>query len=471
MSEGGKLSFRTKLFMGMGETPNVLAYSVMSILFLFFLTDIAGILPAFAGTIFMIGRIWDAVTDPTIGMISDRTRTRWGRRRPFFLIAAIPMGLFFFLMFNHYAVESQLGKTVVYAVMHVLFITFITTYAIPYLGLLAELTDDYSERTSIMNYRMFFTFVFGLSAAVLPKMYADSFVPGELRQAVKAGKASADVLLPYLQQGYTSAALIVGVLIVLFPFLIFATVRERFQDRTPSEKPHLLRQFRTMFRNKSFRSLIFMYLGSFAAINVIEGFVIYYMKYWIGREDEMPILFVVVVLVSVVTLPLWSLMSRRFGKKRTALFGLMLWGVTQLAWMVLTPEMPSLAVYVVGAVMGIGYGSAHTMPWAMFPDVLDQDEIMTGERREGIYSGVMTFLMKISNSIAVFLIGWVLQLTGYVANAVQTPTALQGIRFTMALAPLTFVIIGIVAALFFPITPERYAEIRRELEVRKTQRG
>ncbi|MBU2513527.1 glycoside-pentoside-hexuronide (GPH):cation symporter [bacterium] len=466
MKPNGKLTFKTKSVMGMGEIPNVMAYSVMSILFLFFLTDIVGILPAFAGIVFMIGRVWDAFTDPTIGMISDRTRTRWGRRRPFFIIAAVPLGLFFFLMFNIFPVESQFSKTAVYTVVHILFITSVTLYAIPYLSLLAELTDDYAERTSIMNYRMFFTFVFGLSAAVLPKMFADSFVPDELRRAVKQGFETSDAFIPYLQEGYMMAALIVGLVIMVFPFIVFFTIKERYQERAPREKLQLFKQFANMFRNKSFRTLIFIYVGSYAGINVIEGFVIYYMKYWIGREDQMPILFVSVVISSVVTLPLWSIMSRKYGKKKTAIFGLLFWGVTQMLWIFITPTMPDFIIYAVGALVGIGYGSAHTMPWAMFPDVLDQDEIMTGERREGVYSGVMTFLMKISNSIAVFSIGMTLQLTGYVANAVQTPKALQGIRFTMALAPLAFVLIGLAGAFLFPITKERYSEIRRELENR-----
>ncbi len=444
MEQPRKLSILTKSFFGAGEIPGTTSKTMMGLLFMYFLTDVVGLLPALAGTVFMLGRIWDAVTDPSMGIITDRTRTRFGRRRPFFLVAAIPLGLFFFLMFNSFPLETQGGKMAVYTVLYILYMTAITTFVVPYLGLMAELTDDYTERTSVNNYRMFFSFIFGLTAAVLPKMLIDSYHDKEL--------------------GFTIAALCVGIFIAIIPVIVFFTTSERY-TATPRKKGlNVFREFKTAFTNKSFLTVLIVYVGSFAAINAIEGFVVYYMKYWIMREKEMPILFVSVILSAVVTLPLWSILSRKIGKKYTVVFGAIFWIFSLFLWLIVDSSHPAYYVYIVGLLNGVGYGCLHTMPWAMLPDALDEDELNTGERREGIFAGIMTFFMKIGNSLAMFLIGVTLQAVGYRPNEVQTGLALETMRLIMAFGPMVFLFPSLAAAFFFPITREKYMEIRERLE-------
>jgi len=447
MKKENRLSFLTKTFFGAGEIPGTTSKTMMGMLFMYCLTDVVGILPALAGTIFMIGRAWDGITDPFMGVISDRTRTRFGRRRPFFLMAAFPLGFFFFAMFNSFSLAAQWSKMIAYTSLYVLYMTAITVFTVPYLGLMAELTDDYAERTSVNNYRMFFSFIFGLAAAVLPKMLIDTY----------ADKA----------HGFMVASLYVGLLIMIVPLIVFRATHERYEKAPKSARLQIFAEFRTALSNRSFRSLIIIYMASFAAINVIEGFVVYYMKYWIGREKEMPILFVSVVIASVVTLPLWSVFSKKIGKKRTLLFGTLFWCVSQFFWLFLGPATSLTAICFVGALVGIGYGCAHTLPWAMLPDVLDYDELKTGQRREGIYSGIMTFLMKMGNSLAMFLIGLILQAVGYTPNVEQTGIALETMRLTMSFAPMIFLVICLMALLVYPITMETYKSIRHELDSRK----
>ncbi len=449
MQKGNKLGFWTKLGFGSGEIPAVTSKTVMSMLFMFFLTDIVGILPAVAGSIFMIGRLWDAVTDPVIGMLSDRTHTRWGRRRPYILFSAVPLGVFFFLLWLPYPVESLAARTIVYTIVFILYMTVLTTYCVPYLGLMAELTDDYSERTSVNNFRIFFSMLFGLFAAVVPKMIADSYDDK--------------------QQGYMVAASIVMVFVIIFPFVVFKVTHERFGATAIRKKMNFRQSFSAMIRNKAFLAVLFVYVGSLAAINVIEGFVVYYMKYWILREKEMPIVFVSVVLSTILTLPLWPVMSKKYGKRFTVIFGLVFWAITQMGWFLLAPASPTYIVCIVGFVVGIGYGCVHVLPWAMFPDVLDQDELTTGERNEGAYSGIMTFCMKMGNSLAMFFIGLVLQFTGYQPNVPQKGAALEAIRSTMTFGPLLFILIGLIAAWFFPITKDVYQKIQTELQQKREQ--
>jgi len=468
---GNSLSFLSKFFFGMGEIPNTTAKTALGVIFMIYLTDVVGMAPALAGSVFMIGRFWDGLSDPIMGFITDRTRTRWGRRRPFFLLAALPMGLVFYFMFFPLALGSQVQKLVVYTALYVLFMTFITVYAVPYLTMMTELSDDYSERTSIANFRMFFSLIFGLFAVVVPEMIAKSYVPKELKQAVKQGLQSHEAMIPYLQQGYSLAGTIIALMLLVFPVVLFLTTKERYKDARKSPNLEIISEFKQLIRNRPFLLLLIIYIGCFAAINVIEGFVLYYIKYWIQDNSVFEILMVTVVLVSVLSLPVWTLLTKKFGKRNTTVAALAFWLVTQLGWMVLDGNTPHIIIYLTGAIIGLGYGAAHTMPWAIFPDVMDLDELESGKRREGIYAGLMMVIMKSGNAFAMFLIGVILSAVGYIANQPQTGIALQAMRGIMTFCPWVFIIPALIAAWFFPLTPQRYREIWEQLEVKRAREG
>lgn len=446
ISSSTRLSFGRKLFSGCGEIAGVLGYGSVGILYVFFLTDVAGISPALAGSVFMLARVWDAVSDPLMGMISDRTRTKWGRRRPFFLIASVPLGLSFFLIWFPFSVADELARVVVYTIVFVMFMTAATTYAVPYLSYLVELTDDYHERTSVYNFRMSFSLVFGLAAAVVPKLIVDSY----------ADK----------QTGFVMMGLYIGAVMTALALLMFIGTRERYGAQVRQERLEFVTELKQMFRNPAFPSLAVLFVGGFGAVHVIQGFVLYYLKYWLDREADMPILFVTVVLFAVLSLPLWAQLSRRVGKKNTLLAGLTLWGIAQFGWLVINPGLPSYTLYVFGAVVGLGFGCVHVLPYAMVPDVVDMDELNTGRRREGVYTGVLLFLYKVGNSIGMFLIGIALQVIGYVPNVAQQGTALEGMRLIMAFAPFAFLMIGLLGALLSPMTRERCQEVRAALNKR-----
>lgn len=472
--ENGKsngLTFFNKFFFGMGEISQTTGKTALGVIFMIYLTDVVGLAPALAGSVFMIGRAWDGFSDPMMGFITDRTRTRWGRRRPFFIIAALPLALVFYFMFFPMALSSDLQKMVVYTSLYVLFMTCVTVYGVPYITMMTELTDDYSERTSLSNFRMFFSLTAGLFAVVVPEMIAKSYVPKELKKAVKAGLESGDAMVPYLQEGYSMAGMIIALMLLVFPIILFATSKERYMNAPKTNRLEVFSEFKQLVKNRPFLLLLVIYVGSFAAINVIEGFVLYYIKYWIQDNSVFEILMVTVVLCSVFSLPLWTMMTKKIGKRNTTLFGLTFWAVTQFGWMLIDGNTPHLIIYLTGAIIGLGYGAAHTMPWAIFPDVMDFDELETGKRREGIYAGLMMLTMKTGNALAMFLIGLSLTAVGYIANQPQTGFALQAMRGIMTFGPFVFIIPALIATWFFPITPQRYKEIWLELTRKREARS
>lgn len=439
----GKLRWNTKLLYGSGEIVNVITITVIGMYYLFFLTDYVGLSPTLAGGIFMVGRIWDAFIDPVMGIVTDRTRTKWGRRRPFLFLSAVPVGLLFFLMWSYPGAGTDTLNAIYFTAAYMLFMTTLTLYYVPYLSLVAELTEDYNERTSVNNYRIVVQLLMGLVAAVIPKMIADSYTDAF--------------------QGYRTMGLAVGLFIILIPLLLFFRTKERQTPEVHSRSLRFGSEIRLALASQPFRRLLLLYVGCYAAANVIEGFVIYYMKYWLNREEEMSYLLVTVIVAGVLTLPLWTKVSQAIGKKKTIIYGLLLWAVSQLAWMVLSPDSPSYLVYVIGAVVGSGYGVAHVVPWSMLPDVLDADELRTGLRREGLYSGIMTFFMKTSNSLAIFLIGILLEAAGYVPNQIQSGPAQMTIRTTMTFAPELFIVAGLIAAFIYPLGKEDYTRNRERL--------
>ncbi len=436
-----KLTAGKKLFYGSGEAVSVISVTAIGLYFMYYLTDVVGISPAVAGTIFLVGRAWDAVVDPILGLGSDRVNTRFGRRRPFFLGATFFLLIFSALLWN----KADFGSyTVIYYILaYVGVVTAVSSYHVPYLSFITELTDDYNERTSVSNYRIACQLIFGLVAAVIPKMISDAFHDPAL--------------------GYRAMGIGIGGFISILAFVIFLFSKER--PRASVEiKLNVKEELISVFRNRPMRYLLLIYVGCYAAANVIEGFVIYYMKYWLNREADMSILLVIVILTGVISLPIWTVISKKIGKRNTIFYGLLLWAIAQVTWLLVAPGSNPLVVYFVGAFAGVGYGVAHVLPWAMLPDVLDVDELETGRRREGLYSGVMTFFMQLSNSVAIFIIGIVLQLAGYVPNVGQTPTALSTIKWTMALAPGVFVLLGLITTLFYPYTKEKHLEIRKTLD-------
>ena len=430
-------SFVRKLAYGSGESVPVVANTVIGLYFLYFLTDIVGMSPAFAGAIFMIGRSWDAFTDPVMGLISDRTRTKWGRRRPYFLFAALPLCIAYSFLWQEVHLNEPL-TFVYYTLLYMLFMTVMTVYHVPYVSMITEYSTDYMERTSINNFRIFFQLFFGLLAAVVPKMIADN-------------------------SSFSTMALCVGIFILIVALIQF-TVTKEGTITAKVEKINFKVEISSVFSNRAMRYLLFIYVGCYAAANVIEGFVIYYMKYYLNREIDMSILFVIVIGAGILSIPIWMKITERIGKKHALIYGLVIWGVGQLGWLIVAPTSPAYLVYIIGIVVGVGYGVAHVLPWAMLPDVVDIDEIKTGKKREGIFSGIMTFFMKLANSIAIFLIGLILEFSGYVANEVQSETTMTVIKWTMVLAPGIFVVMALIATVLYPYSREDHKKFRQQIE-------
>jgi glycoside/pentoside/hexuronide:cation symporter, GPH family len=466
-----KLSFSTKLAYGAGDLGPAMTANVLAFFLLFFFTNVAGLNPGWAGSILMIGKVWDAINDPIVGMLSDRTQSRWGRRHPWMLFGAIPFGITFFLQWLVPPL-NQWGLFWYYVVVGLLFNTCYTAVNLPYTALTPELTQDYNERTSLNSFR--FTFSIGgsiLSLIMAQVIFAFVKPPG-------SASACNNGALQYLVLGATTAALSV---LPLF-WCVWGTrhrVAQAEQQRLaapPAPELPFAEQLRIVFGNRPFLYVIGVYFCSWLAVQVTASIIPYFVVNWMQAESQFIFVLIAVQVTALAMLSVWSRLSDRYGKKAVYFMGSSIWIIAQFGLFFLQPGQTGL-MYVLAIMAGIGVSTAYLVPWSMVPDVIELDELQTGQRREGVFYAFMVLLQKIGLAVGLFLLGVGLAWSGFLERVpcqpapVQPASALLAIRLAVGPLPTVFLLLGLVLAYFYPITQAVHAEILLKLRERKLAKG
>lgn len=449
-----RLSIATKVAFGAGDFGTAVVAALKAFFLLFFLTDVARLSPGAAGSILFIIKVWDAVNDPLVGWLSDRTQTRWGRRRPWILFGALPFGLFFTMLWLTPEL-SDTGKYIYYLIVAALGDTTFTIVNVPYAALTPELTRDYDERTSLNSYRFGFSILGGLIAAVLHPIIVGQFADP--------------------RTGYMVSAIVWGIAVTLPCFVVVAGTRERPESVVPvpeSERISYGEQVRIAFANTPYRYVIGLYLLSWLALQIIATVLAFYMRYYMVRPGQLALILGIIQISAFLGLILWGSLSRRLDKRRVYLLGASLWLAVQISIYFITPEQFTLLMPL-AALAGIGAATAYLIPWAMVPDVIEFDEWETGQRREGIFYGFMVFLQKLGLALGIFLVGLFLDMSGYITptDAVPSPVqpegALQAIRVFIGPVPAVILALSLLLVYGYPITRAKHAEMRAALAERR----
>jgi GPH family glycoside/pentoside/hexuronide:cation symporter len=447
-SDTEKLSFWEKLAYGLGDVANSAGPgTIVPFWYLFFLTDVAHLRPALAGLTVLIGGIWDAINDPLVGLWSDRTRTHWGRRRPFLLFGALPYGVTFTLMWWVPPIDDQFLLSLYFALIYILFDTAVTIVSCPYYALTPELTLDHDERTSLTSYRMFISIVAGLVTAIGFSLVLD---------------ATPDERTAFWVMGLLSSALFVVTILVTF----FGThERISFQALTPARP---LESLRFVLRNRDWWYTLGMRIMSWIPVDVASAVFAYFLIYWIGMQTMEASLVQAVLLGSAaLSMPVIVWMTRRWEKKTAFIIATASWAVVMLV-LLFIPRGARHLVYPIAVLVGPGVAAAHALPTAMSADTLDVDELNSGKRQEGIYAGFEVFIRKLSTKLVLAGIGPVLAWAGYVEGAErQTPQTLTAIRLLIALVPAIVLFGAIAVAWRYPLTRKRHHDIQAELAQRR----
>jgi len=444
----GQTSLRTKILFGAGDMFGGGAVNLINFFYLIFLTDVVNIRPVYAGAIFLCSKIWDAVSDPLMGIITDNTRSKFGRRRPYFFAGIFFIFISYVLLWLPVNFAAEAARVLFVLAAYLFFNTVFTMVMVPYYAMAAEISTDYNERTLISNIRLAFSMGSSILCALIPMIIVRSF--------------------DNIRVGYVCMSVVFGLFFSL-PFIgVFMDTRENAAAKIGKFS---IKTFLQPFKIRSFRLLVTVYLSAFLSLDIISILVSYYMKYYMMRSGQTNLVLGAVIISQILCLPIYFGLSKKIGKNGAFCIGAAITVIGIISMSLVSPNMPLAFMYIPPIIVGAGLSAGISMPWSMFGDVTDVGEFATGVHNSGSFSGIMTFVRKVCSAIAIFLITAMLDLGGYLrpidgVEQLQPNSVLFFIRLIIVAAPLLLLSIGIIAARRYPLNERTHNRLRKFLDGR-----
>jgi GPH family glycoside/pentoside/hexuronide:cation symporter len=462
-----RVPFGQKVAYGVGMLGNQMFPAALGV-FMVVLVKGLGFPPLLWGLLFFLPRILDAITDPIMGFITDNTRSRWGRRRPYIFLGAILTGLSYIVMWQLYEHNSLAFNFTYFLAMSLVFYVGLTIFATPYVAMGYELSRDFHERTRLMAVAQFI----GQWAWVIVPWFWPLLYNPDLYESAAAGVRSLGV---WVGLGCMALALVPAIFVRSKP----TTDADNLQDLSRKNMGENLRVFfkgfGETFRSVPFRKLCmatFLVFGSFQTVAAFSFFIIVYYLFngdagvagswpaWFGTISALCTTFLVI--------PIITFVSQRIGKKNTFLFAQAVSIVGYvLFWWFFQPDNPMMMLVPL-PLFAFGIGGLFTLMTSMTADVCDLDELNTGARREGTFGAIYWWMVKFGMAFAGGISGLIMSLTGFVADApAQAEGVMTGMRLAYSLVPITGALLAIWVMRNYDVTEERAHEIRAELERRR----
>jgi GPH family glycoside/pentoside/hexuronide:cation symporter len=460
-----RLSVRTKLGYGVCDLGGNLFFTLGSFIIMKYLTDVVGLDPWLSGLALSAGRVLDAFSDPILGSLSDRTRTRFGRRRPYMFVGAILLFASMAFFFNNPHLESQTALFIWAAIGYTLLAAVAYTLVnIPYSSLTPELTQDYNERTSLNGYRFTFAIVGTLlgAGAALP-----------LISAVSGASIVDNKWVGDPSKGYAVMGLVFGAAMAITALITVFSVRETTAQvvRPKSGFKNIVKDYLSTFTNKPFLLILVPWTLNIAGLTILSTLLQYYFTNVRNQSEAVTLAMLILLVVAIAFIPIWTAISKRIGKKWSYIIGMLEVAACIMLIFLAGPSASLGTLYVLIGLCGIGFSTGYALPWSIIPDAIDYDFLRTGENREGLYYGIWTFCSKLGQALSALIIGALLSLTKYDgAIVLQNPGAQLVIRLLFGPIGAIFYIASAVVLIFYPITAQKHAEIRREI-AKKTSAG
>ncbi|MBU0473304.1 MAG: MFS transporter [Bacteroidetes bacterium] len=441
-----KLSFKEKVGYGLGDFAANIVFQTVMIFLMYYYTDIFGIPAAAVGTLFLLSRIWDAINDPMMGALADRTKSKHGRFRPWIKWTAFPFGILAVLMFT--TPDFSLNGKIIYAyVTYILMMMVYTANNIPYGALSGVMTSNSVERTSLNSYR----FVLGQSAALMVQA---------LTLPLIAFFGAGDKAL-----GYQLTMALFAVIAIGMFYVTFYSTKERIEP-VQTEATPLKEDLKDLMHNRPWVILFVMGLVTFIFLSLRIAVGLYYFQYYVGDEGLFSMFAVLGTIGLIIGIPLSKPLTKKFGKRNTYIASNVLSGLAVLALFFPGPDQYYIA-YGLSALVGFLNGPGVPILWAMYADTADYAEWKFGRRATGIVFSAATFGQKFGWGIGGAITGWLLALFNYVPNAVQTPDAIWGIKMMLSVIPGVLMILSAGVLFFYNLTEPFMEKVQAELSDRR----
>ena len=440
-----RLTFKTRIGYGIGDIAICLYWSGVGLYLLYFYTDVVGISGSLAGLIYFIGMAWDAVTDPFMGYMAERTRTRWGVYRPYLLFGNIPLALSFVLLFWVPPLEgSSLFFFLLFA--NLLHRTCFTLVSVPFSSLTPRVTSDSQERTNLTGFRMLGAQT-GTNLMALLAFPIIFWVGGEDES-----------------MGFIVLASVAGITAILIHSITFITVKEPESDQGIERVGGSLTDAAMAIGNNKPFWLVFSATLIVGITTIFFGNnLIYYTKYALDLHEHQGMILFTSGIVAFLSIPIWWITSNRLGKKITWLISSAITLSSLILFYFYDTKTLNELLFLV-AFIGFGSGAGGILFWSMLPDTIEYGEVHTGVRSESSLYGFMTFAQKGSIAIAVLILGWVLDAIGYQANQVMSAATVDNMKIIMTLIPILGISCSLIIIYFYPIDSKMHKDLLRQLK-------
>ena len=421
--------------------------ALIGVLYFFFLTDIIGLAPALAGIVTLISEIWDAISDPLMGIIGDNTRTKMGRRRPYLLVGGCLLVVAFSLIFLPIGQMDEGFKFIYCAATYLIYNTVSTMILVSYNSLSAEISKSSAERDGANVLRLAISTASAAVCTLLPSIVLDSYTNGKI-----------DITTLYLIIGVGF-----GLLFALPVVLCAIFTRERVDIPEQKVKVNLMHTIEPL-KNRPFRQLVGMYLGQALCMDVFSTGVALFAKYVTNPKGSVTVFLGIFIAVQLIAFTVINKLVKTTNINKIYSFGLPLSIVALVAFAIFGSNL--YVAYGCVFFVALGFAGAQLTSWIMFPHTVDAGELLTGTRQSGGYSAIMTFARKSSSSLVIFIFSLVLQFTGYNADLDVQPTSSQnGIKYVMAFTCIAFMVLGFFAARRYVLTREKNLQVGKFLAI------
>ena len=472
-----RVPLKEKLCYGAGGLMDGGGVALMSCVMLKYMTTM-GIAMAVASTIMMIAKIWDAVTDPFMGFISDNTRGKLGRRKPYMFFGGIALILAMFMLFMPVRDwgMSVSGFIPYIIIMYLLWNTCSTITQVPYTSMASDISPSFKERNNANTVKLVFTAAASGIAYVLPLLFIDALT-----------KPEGFLFMPNISatEFWLCMAIVFGTLFGGGLIICGLFVKERIKPTAPKQKfnaKRFVNNYAEPYKNRSYRWHIAMYASAFMCMDMISALAVYYATdVWHGYKlfgMEMSSMFIIAPLMvaAVIMFPLARVIMDKKSKAFAFRMGLPFYIIGGIMLAVMDPSWtPPILVPIVALIMGLGFGGAQMMPWIIFPDTLDVAEMATGKRPTGTYSGMMTLARKVAGALGVGMVGWITGAAGYIENTTgdasiyieQPASALLAIKLVLGVAIAVFISIALFSSFKYKVTSKKLERMRYFIDAKK----
>ena len=440
------LTNRVRAGYGIGDYAICLYWSGIGLYLLYFYTDVVGISPILAGWIYALGIGWDAITDPFMGYLAERTKTKMGSYRPFIYYGSIPLALSFVLLFWVPPFEG----TVLFLfliLVNLIHRSCFTIVSVPYSSLTARITNDSNERTKLTTARMISASFGTLSMSALAFPLIAYF-------------GGADEAF-----GFLWLAIISGLIAIALLFVTVYSVREKVDEIVTSNLPNFVSITKTVATNYPFWIVFgcILILGSTGVM--FNKNLIYFVKYGLELHEYQGLILGVSSGTSFLSLPFWAYLALKIGKRETWLISMTIAFIGLLLFFYY-PIASLNELLILLALIGVGNGAGGVLFWSMLPDTVEYGEWKSGIRTESSLYGFMTFAQKSSIAVAALILGFLLSGIGFEPNQIQSEETISGMKFMMSWIPICGIIISLVLMYFYPISTKFHGELLQRIKER-----